>query len=63
MTYFAGNGIAAFNTEGRFIGNVRNDGKNPDLLKTNSFSPRVFSALKQTFGIHNFRPNQVLINV
>jgi hypothetical protein len=56
-TLISGN---VFNNDGKFIGNIRNDGKDATLLSTNfDFSPKVFSTLKSKFGIHNFRPNQV----
>ena len=51
---------SVFNNEGKFIGNIRNDGKDATLLATNfEFSQKVFSTLRSKFGIHNFRPNQV----
>ena len=47
------------NSEGEFIGEAKNDGKDPSLQKTDyHFSEQLFRSLKNTFALHNFRPNQ-----
>ena len=47
------------NSEGKFIGEARNDGNDPELNRESyEFSPRVRKVLKETFGLRTFRPNQ-----
>ena len=50
----------AFNNEGRFVGETKNDGTDPHLMRRDlDFSSKVFNTLRSKFGIHNFRPNQL----
>ena len=48
------------NTEGRFLGEARNDGNDPDLCsEKHQFSSEVREVLSKTFGLRTFRPNQL----
>ena len=48
------------NTEGKFLGQARNDGKCPVLSsQDHSFSQKVREAVSTTFGLKSFRPNQL----
>ena len=48
------------NSEGRFLGEARNDGTDPELCAENhKFSSAVREKLKHTFGLRSFRPNQL----
>ncbi|TRY63016.1 hypothetical protein TCAL_00799 [Tigriopus californicus] len=48
------------NAEGRFLGMARNDGTNKELSRRDyNFSEKLFNQLRNKFGIHNFRPNQL----
>ena len=48
------------NGEGTFIGETKNQGNEPALLKTDyNFSDKMRNCLKTKFAIHNFRPNQL----
>ena len=48
------------NTEGKFIGQARNDGKCPVLSnEDHTFSREVREAVSKTFGLKSFRPNQL----
>ena len=48
------------NTEGRFLGEARNDGNDPDLCsEKHHFSSEVREVLSKTFGLRTFRPNQL----
>jgi len=54
-----GNG-AKTNFDGKFIGEARNDGKDPLLSKENhSFSPGLRKVLTEKFGMRDYRPNQL----
>lgn len=59
-TSLGGKATEAFNNEGRFVGETKNDGTDPDLLRRDfDFSPDLFNTLRTKFGIHKFRPNQL----
>ena len=48
------------NTEGTFIGDTKNQGNEAALQRTDyHFSKEMLTCLKNTFAIHNFRPNQL----
>ena len=48
------------NIEGKFLGEARNDGKDPRLCSENhEFSSQVREVLSKTFGLRTFRPNQL----
>lgn len=48
------------NSEGRFLGEARNDGNDPELCsEKHHFSPEVREVLSKTFGLRTFRPNQL----
>lgn len=48
------------NAEGRFLGMARNDGTDRELSRRDyNFSEKLFNQLRNQFGIHNFRPNQL----
>ena len=51
---------AEINLEGRFLGEARNDGNLPELnLENYGHSREARSQLAETFGLHNFRTNQL----
>ena len=52
------------NSEGKFIGQAKNDGKCPELSREDfPFSQDVKRVLKETFGLRSFRPNQLQVNI
>ena len=51
---------ADINHQGTFVGDTKNDGNEPALQRKDyHFSEKMFQTLKNAFGIHNFRPNQL----
>ena len=59
-SYSASQGKVEFNFEGRFLGDVRNDGRDPQLNKeTYEHSKAVRRQLGETFGLCSFRTNQL----
>ena len=53
-------GKAEINLEGRFLGEARNDGTDPQLNKeTFGHSKAARRQLGETFGLHSFRTNQL----
>ena len=53
-------GKAEINLEGRFLGEARNDGTDPQLnQETFGHSKAARSQLGETFGLHSFRTNQL----
>ena len=48
------------NGVGMFVGETKNDGTDPQLSRTDyDFSDGLKRCLRERFGIHQFRPNQV----
>ena len=48
------------NSEGTFIGETKNQGNEQALQRTDyAFSKEMYDCLRNTFAIHNFRPNQL----
>merc|ERR1719376_1314101 len=48
------------NAEGMFVGETKNDGNDRQLLRTDyDFSDQLKRCLREKFGIHKFRPNQL----
>lgn len=46
--------------EGNFMGNAKNDGKDPYLMRKDfDFSAKMFNTLRNKFGIRQFRTNQL----